>query len=143
MEAERQIQNLISRIDEISVLCDQIRKSIEASEAYSYQFNIKIVGVPTAAERESSQQTADLFLKLFAALGVDQVSLKDVDTAHRCHPVWPPADPTPSFVNSCESYKSCKSYYLRVKNSRMRMATNIVGRRVNSFTCGRRIPQPL
>ena len=56
----RQIQKLISRVDEISVLCDNIRKSVEASETYSYQFNIKIVGVPTVAERETSQQTADL-----------------------------------------------------------------------------------
>ena len=83
VEAERQIQKLISRVDEISVLCDNIRKSLEASETYSYQFNIKIVGVPTVAERETSQQTADLCLKLFAALGVDQVSLNDIDTAHR------------------------------------------------------------
>ena len=41
-------------------LCDHIRKSIEVSEAYSYQFNIQIVGVPTVAERETSQQTAEL-----------------------------------------------------------------------------------
>ena len=40
-EAEKQIQELISRVNEISTLCDYIRKSIEASEAYSYQFNIK------------------------------------------------------------------------------------------------------
>ena len=73
-EAERQIQKLISRVDEISVLCNHIRKSIEDSEAYSYQFNIKIVGVPTVTY---------LYLTLFAALGVDEVSLKDSDTAHR------------------------------------------------------------
>ena len=86
VEAERQIQELISRVDEISILCDHIyRKSVEASEAYSYQFNIKIVGVVTVTERETSQQTADLCLMLFAALGVEQVSvsLKDIDTAHR------------------------------------------------------------
>ena len=44
VEAERQIQELVSRVNEISIsLCNHIRKSIEASEAYSYQFNIKIV----------------------------------------------------------------------------------------------------
>lgn len=82
-EAEKQIQKLISRVNEISTLCDCIRKSIEASEAYSYQFNIKIVGVPTVAERETAQQTADLCMKLFAALRVEEVSLNDIDTAHR------------------------------------------------------------
>ena len=44
VEAERQIQGLDSRVNEISIsLANHIRKSIEASEAYSYQFNIKIV----------------------------------------------------------------------------------------------------
>ena len=45
VEAERQIQELVSRVKEISILCNHIRKSIEASEAYSYQFNIKKRGV--------------------------------------------------------------------------------------------------
>ena len=35
------------------------------------------------AESETSQQTADLCLMLFAALGVDQVLLKNIDTAHQ------------------------------------------------------------
>ena len=48
-----------------------------------HQFNIKIVGVPTVAESETSQQTADLCLTLFAALGVDRVLLKNIDTAHQ------------------------------------------------------------
>ena len=82
-EAEKQIQELISRVNEISTLCDYIRKSIEASEAYSYQFNIKIVGVPTVAEHETAQQTADLCMRLFAASRVEGVSLNDIDTAHR------------------------------------------------------------
>ena len=79
VEAERQIQELFPRVNEISILCDHIRKSIEASEAY----NIKIVGVPTVAERETSQQTADLCMTLFAALEREEVSLSDVDTPHR------------------------------------------------------------
>ena len=45
VEAEKQIQELTSRVNEVSTMCDSIAKSIEASEAYSYQFNIKIEGV--------------------------------------------------------------------------------------------------
>ena len=41
------------------------------------------MGVPTVAERETAQQTADLCMKLFAALRVEGVSLNDIDTAHR------------------------------------------------------------
>lgn len=41
-EAARQIKELVARVDEISTLCDRITKSIEASEAYSYRFNLKV-----------------------------------------------------------------------------------------------------
>jgi len=74
---------LISRVNEISTLCDYITKSVEASEAYSYQFNIKTVGVPTVPERETTEQTADLCIKLFATLGVEEATFNDIDTAHR------------------------------------------------------------
>ena len=82
-EATRQIKELAARVDEISTLCDRITKSIEASEAYSYRFNLKIVGVPSVAERESPQQTANICLKLFATLGVGNVSLSDIYMVHR------------------------------------------------------------
>ena len=39
--------------------------------------------LPTVAESETSRQTADLCLTLLAALGVDQVLLKNIDTAHQ------------------------------------------------------------
>ena len=82
-EAMRQISELTARVDEILTLCDCITKSIEASEAYGYRFNLKIVGVPSVAERESPQQTANICLKLFATLGVGNVSLSDIDMVHR------------------------------------------------------------
>ena len=48
-------------------------------------FAFLIVGVLTVAERETSQQTADLCLTLSAALAMEQVSvsLKDIGTPHR------------------------------------------------------------
>ena len=93
-EAGRQIQELAARVDEISTLCDRITKSIEASEAYSYRYNLKIVGVPTVAERESPQQTGNICLKLFAALGVG------------FHLEWLPTGRTPLSVNSCAGWQS-------------------------------------
>ena len=48
---------------------------------YSYQYNLKIVGVPEVKEHESSQDTANLCLKLFSGLGVD-ISITDIDIAH-------------------------------------------------------------
>ena len=39
--------------------------------------------MPIAAVRERSEQTANLCLQLFSALGVKGVSINDIDTAHR------------------------------------------------------------
>ena len=40
---KEQTIELTSRVNESSFMCDHIAKSIEALEAYSYQFIIKIV----------------------------------------------------------------------------------------------------
>lgn len=48
----------------------------------SYQCTIKIIGMQTVAEREAPEQTAQLWLKLFSALGVQNVSISNIDAAH-------------------------------------------------------------
>ena len=77
-----QIKQLTVRVNEISIMCEQIAKAINAFETYSYQCNIKIVGMPTITKRETPEQTAELYLKLFSALGVQNVLISDIDTAH-------------------------------------------------------------
>ena len=67
--ATKQIQQLTKRVEEISIRCDQIAKSVDAFEEYSYQYNVKIVGLPTVAENETSDQTTHHFLKLFFCIG--------------------------------------------------------------------------
>ena len=73
--------------------CEHIEKSMDAYEAYSYQYNIKIIGMPPIAERENADQTANLCLQLFAALGVKHVTINDIDTAHRVPSRKPPNRP--------------------------------------------------
>ena len=68
-----QIKQLTARVNEISIMREQIAKAINAFETYSYQYNIKNVGMPTVVERETTEQTAELCLKLFSALGVQNV----------------------------------------------------------------------
>lgn len=48
------INQLTARVNEISIMCDNIAKAIDAFEAYSYQNNIKTVGMPALSENESS-----------------------------------------------------------------------------------------
>ena len=81
-EAVKQIKQLFTRVAEISILCNRIAKSIDTLEAYSYQFNVKIVGMPATTQNETSDQTVALCLRLFEALGVEDVSLNDIDIAH-------------------------------------------------------------
>lgn len=56
---------------------------MEVLQQYSYQYNLKIVGYPQVNEFESSEDTAKLCLHLFSCLGVDRITLNDVDIAHR------------------------------------------------------------
>ena len=61
---------------------DRIVKAIDGILHYSYQHNLKIVGVPQINENESAEGTAKLCLKLFSFLGND-ISGSDIDIAHR------------------------------------------------------------
>ena len=81
ISANEELEEIRARRDKISETCDHIHKSLDAFELYSYQFNIKIVGMPMVAEREHPEQTASLCLQLFSAVGVKGVSIQDIDTA--------------------------------------------------------------
>lgn len=48
------INQLTARVNEISIMCDNIAKAIDAFEAYSYQSNIKTAGMLALSENESS-----------------------------------------------------------------------------------------
>ena len=72
----RDLSNLLVKVNEIT-------DAIEALQQYSYQYNLKIVGFPQANDIESSEDTAELCLHLFSCLGVDGITLNDIDIAHR------------------------------------------------------------
>lgn len=82
-QALQQLKSLSSRLADISAKSDRISAAIDAMQQYSYQYNVKIVGVPAVSDQETSVQTANLCLKLFSALGVSEIDIKDLDTAHR------------------------------------------------------------
>ncbi|CAB3993761.1 Hypothetical predicted protein [Paramuricea clavata] len=82
-QASQDLNRIDKNLDKVSRRCDEIAEAIEASEEYSYQYNIKITNVPQISERESAEATAKLCVKLFSAMGVEDVSLQDIDIAHR------------------------------------------------------------
>ena len=77
-----QIKRLSSKLDTISLQVDRISQAIDSFEMYSYQYNIKIVGIPQEAETESSEDTTSICLKLFPCIGAD-ITMQDIDIAHR------------------------------------------------------------
>ena len=79
---DKVLKKFSRRLDLLSENVDRIDKAIDEMLYYSYQYNLKIVGVPQISENESATQTADLCVKLFSGLGVN-ISISDIDIAHR------------------------------------------------------------
>ena len=84
-QAMNEISIIKKAIDFISERCEELCKSIESMESYSYQYNVKIIGLPLVneGEHEDSETTSELCLKLFKALGVEDINMGDIDIAHR------------------------------------------------------------
>ena len=78
----KELKRLSTWLSEISTRVDEIGKVIDSMCEYSYQYKVKIVGLPELSEQESYSQTSDLCVKLFSDMGAD-VSLPDIDISHR------------------------------------------------------------
>ena len=78
----KELKRLSTWLAEISTRADEIGKAIDGMHECSYQYNVKIVGMPELSEQESYSQTSSLCVKLFSDMG-DDVALHDKDIAHR------------------------------------------------------------
>ena len=73
---------------------DDLAQAIEEFQAYSYGFNVKILGVPECVSNESALQTSILCVAILNKMGAE-VSLTDIDIAHRVKPRNPSNRPKP------------------------------------------------
>ena len=69
-------------LDLLTVNVDRIDIAINEMLYYSYQYNLKIVGVPLISESESAQDTVELCVKLLSGLGV-YASISEIGIALR------------------------------------------------------------
>ena len=76
---EEEIEKLSCKLDSLAKDADRIDKAINDILSYSYQYNLKIVGVPQIKENESAYETTNLCLKKFSAL--DGISALETDIA--------------------------------------------------------------
>ena len=69
-------ENEKAKLNGLDHRCNELRLAIDEMQAYSYQYNIKIFGLPTFAKRENSESTAKLCIQLFHSMGVKDVSMQ-------------------------------------------------------------------
>ena len=62
----KEFEKLETRLNTIESRFSSIAKEIDDIVMYSYQYNLKITGIPQANEKETSEETANICLKLFA-----------------------------------------------------------------------------
>ena len=79
---EKELTRLSSKLRDFVEKIEIIDETIETIQKYSYQYNVKILGIPQADRKESAKDSVDLCLKLFKEVGVD-ISKFDLDIAHR------------------------------------------------------------
>jgi len=60
---------------------DDIRNPIDEIQHYSYQYNVKVVGLPEIDPQESASATTSLCISLLKASGVD-INNQDVNIVH-------------------------------------------------------------
>ena len=81
-ESANGLKQLWSRPNLLSSRVEQIGDSIEQLPRYSFQYNIKITGLPESEMQESASKTVSLCINLFKAAGIE-ISNQDIDIAHR------------------------------------------------------------
>lgn len=80
--AKDELQRLSTKLEELKAKVDTIGNAIDEIQEYSFQYNVKIVGVPERLQDESAASISKLCLNIFKETGAD-VSMFDIDTAHR------------------------------------------------------------
>ena len=77
--------NFQSKLNNLSDQVEVLSKALGDELLYSYQYNLKIVGVPQTNDRETAKETAEVCIKIFKKIRV-KVSLADIDISHRVQP---------------------------------------------------------
>ena len=94
---KQQISNLSTRLTDLTIKVDKLSNMIEEAQQYSYQYNIKLMGVPELKPKESAIETSQLCEQIFKAMGVN-ASLQDIDIAHRVATRNPNSDQTKPII---------------------------------------------
>ena len=81
VETKTELALIGSQLTKLRTKPEEVDKALEEFQEYSYVFIVKILGVPELGPTESAEDTSNLCLKIFDALGA-HVTLRDIDIAH-------------------------------------------------------------
>ena len=88
----KELQKITERLESISKRCKEIEEFVDHAEDYSFQYNVKIFGMPMISTNEKAEVTIELCLNLFSSIGAQTVNIADIDIAHRV----PSRNPSPN-----------------------------------------------
>ena len=83
--AEKEFKRFNNCLEELTGHFNKIATAIDEMQKYSYQYNLKILGLPELShqnEQESAVHSTNLCVRLFNEMGVE-VKSHDIDIAHR------------------------------------------------------------
>ena len=80
-EVSTRLKELSASLNTISKKVNDLAQAIDNLEAYSYRYNLKLVGIPELPD-ETATATANLCVKIFQKIGAS-VTINDIDIAHR------------------------------------------------------------
>jgi hypothetical protein len=83
--SKQQMSRLESRLTVLAEKVENLAKSIDEAEQYSYAYNVKMLGIPEFTSNETAAETSQLCVDIFNAVGAN-VSIADIDIAHRVKP---------------------------------------------------------
>jgi chromosome segregation ATPase len=80
--AEKEFGTFNKRLEELANRSNKIANAIDEIQKYSYQYNLKIIGVPEQnQDGETAEVTTNICIRLFEKLGV-KFDSHDIDIAH-------------------------------------------------------------
>lgn len=76
----QELEKLSRKLAEISSKANNMATAIDDLNKYSFQYNVKIVGIPNLQEdHELAEATTELCVKLYHAMGATGVTANDID----------------------------------------------------------------
>ena len=123
-ESVNSLKQLWSRLNLMSSRVEKIGDSIEQLQRYSFQYNIKIIGLPESETHESASQTASLCINLFKTAGIE-ISNQDIDIAHRIPTRIATSGPRPIVCKFTR--RIMKEQVMNARNEACKVSANSIG----------------